>query len=264
MGLTLHIFKKDARRLWWEITVTLGLLAALARMDCQRADSLPGPLEGVFNLLLPVAWCYLVALVIHQEAPVGDRQFWITRPYPPVALLAAKALFVAVFIHLTSLLGDVVVLLARGFQPLQYLPQLIWKQVLFAVTLTAPAAALAAVTGNLAQFASVGVLTMGSGVLLARSVEPFSMPWMHVDLARLGMSSPVTGVAGIAILLLQYTRRRTPLARTMGIASLLLAGMLFAYVPRASTFALQCKLSEAKPNALAAAIRFAPQAGQLP
>src|SRR5262249_6781894 len=79
-----------------------------------------------------------------------------------------------------------------------------------------------------------------------------------------GMASSVTAVAGVAILLLQYTRRRTTLARTMGIAFLLLAGMLFAYLPRGSTFALQCKLSEARPDAVGAAIHFAPRGEQFP
>jgi len=82
MRLALHIFRKDTRRFWWEITVTLGLLVALAYMDAHRIGFIPGPMEGWLNMLLPSAWAYLVGLVIHDEALVGDRQFWITRPYP--------------------------------------------------------------------------------------------------------------------------------------------------------------------------------------
>ena len=102
MRLMLHIFRKDARRFWWEIAVTLGLLASVARMDATRVGFIPGAMEGWLNLILPAVWAYLIALVIHDEALVGNRQFWLTRPYPWPALLAAKALFVLVFIHLFS------------------------------------------------------------------------------------------------------------------------------------------------------------------
>ncbi len=76
MRLAVHILAKDARRFWWEITVTLGLLLALTYLDANRVGFIPGPMEGWLNLLLPAAWAYLVALVIHDEALVGDRQFW--------------------------------------------------------------------------------------------------------------------------------------------------------------------------------------------
>ena len=53
MRLMLHILKKDARRLSWQIIVTLVLLAALVRADSQREDYVPGSMEGWLNLLLP-------------------------------------------------------------------------------------------------------------------------------------------------------------------------------------------------------------------
>ena len=46
MRLALAILKKDARRFWWEIGVTLGVLVALTRMDCNRQDFIPGPTEA--------------------------------------------------------------------------------------------------------------------------------------------------------------------------------------------------------------------------
>jgi hypothetical protein len=118
MRLVLHILLKDARRFWWEIAVTLGLLASVARMDATRVGFIPGAMEGWLNLILPAVWAYLVALVIHDEALVGDRQFWLTRPYPWPALLVAKALFVLVFIHFFSFAVDVAILASRGFEPL--------------------------------------------------------------------------------------------------------------------------------------------------
>ena len=183
MRLVLHIFIKDARRLWWEITVTLGLLAGVARMDATRVGFIPGAMEGWLNLILPAVWAYLVALVIHDEALVGDRQFWLTRPYPWPALLGAKALFVLVFIHLFSFAADVAIVAASGFEPLAYLPQLLLKQLVLAAALTVPVAALAAVTRNLPQFIFAGVAVASVGLFSLARIEPPS-PWVPVDEVR--------------------------------------------------------------------------------
>src|SRR5712692_2013477 len=154
MRLILHVFKKDIRRLWWEVTVATAALAFLARMDSQRADYIAGALESMFNLLVPAAWAYVIALVIHEEPLVGHTQFWITRPYPRSSLAGAKLLFVLTLVHLPGLVADAAILSARGFQPLQYVPQLLWKQLLVAVVVTLPAIALASATETLTQFIS--------------------------------------------------------------------------------------------------------------
>jgi hypothetical protein len=45
----LHIFKKDLRRLWPAVLITLVLLAELARLDCWRRDWLATSAEGWLN-----------------------------------------------------------------------------------------------------------------------------------------------------------------------------------------------------------------------
>ena len=99
MHLMLHIFKKDLRRLWPAVLIMLALMAELARLDCWRKDSLATSAEGWLNLLLPLTWACLIALLVQQESLVGDRHFWITWPYRWQALLGSKALFVLLFIH---------------------------------------------------------------------------------------------------------------------------------------------------------------------
>ena len=118
MRLIWHLFKKDTRRLWWEIAITIGLLAWLAHLDRWRADYTPGSMEGWLNVPLPFAWSYLIALAVLEDPLVGDRQFWITVPCRRYVLLAAKALFVRVFVHIPYLLAGSAILFARGFQPL--------------------------------------------------------------------------------------------------------------------------------------------------
>jgi hypothetical protein len=76
----LHVFKKDVRRLWKEIAVTLLLLADLAWMDRWRTDSTPGSAEGWLNLLLPLAWAFLIARVIHEDPLANPQGWWWTIP----------------------------------------------------------------------------------------------------------------------------------------------------------------------------------------
>jgi hypothetical protein len=111
--------------------------------DRWRSDVVLGSTEGWLNLLAPLAWACLIGLVVEQEPMVGDRQFWTTRPYRRSVLLAAKLLFVVMFVHVPFLLADVYILAMRGFSPLAYLPQLTWDQLLLVAALTLPAFALA-------------------------------------------------------------------------------------------------------------------------
>ena len=82
MRITLHIFMKDTRRLRLEIAVTVALLAYLCEISTGnvwmpfRARPRPGLI--CYSAL---AWAFLLALLFHQEPLVGDRQFWLTRPY---------------------------------------------------------------------------------------------------------------------------------------------------------------------------------------
>jgi len=75
-----------------------------------------------------LAWWYLIAAVIHEEALPGNRQYWLTRPFSRRDLLAAKAIFILVFICLPDFCTEVAVLLLRGKSPLGYLPDILVSQ----------------------------------------------------------------------------------------------------------------------------------------
>ena len=171
MRLMLHIFRKDARRLWWVIAVSMAAVAVLAAIDSRRTDAVADSVESFLSLLAPAIWAFVAVLVIQGEGPVGDRQFWVTRPYPWAALLGAKALALVAFIHVPSFAADCAILAARGFNPLVYLPTLLAKQVTLAIAVTVPAAALAAVTRNLLQVVPAGAALLYAAVLLAGVVE---------------------------------------------------------------------------------------------
>src|SRR5262249_50334342 len=158
-------------------------------------------------------------------------QFWITRPYPRTALLGAKLLFVLAFIHLPSFTADAMILSARGFQPWRQVSQLLWKQSIVAMMVTLPALALASVTRNLAQAASAAAAIVIAGALLAGNFGAFPVPWIDPDKARSSIALATLAVAAGGIILLQYSGRRTALARTAGVVAAVAAAALFVYLP---------------------------------
>jgi hypothetical protein len=231
MHLMLHIFRKDVRRLWWAVAATLLLLAALAQQDRWRADYVVGSTEGWLNLLLPLAWCCLIALVVNEEPLVDDREFWMTRPYRWPTLLGSKLLFVALFIHVPCFVADAAVLAFRGFQPLAYLPQLLWKQIVLAAVLTIPAIALAALMKNIAHFLLAAIVILGAAAYLAGVGEPLRVSWIPSAVIRYVLAGTVLAVAACALVPIQYARPRTVPARIAGTAAIVLAGLLFGYLP---------------------------------
>jgi hypothetical protein len=107
-------------------------------------------IADLVNALVLLTWGLLIARLIHGEVLVGDRQFWITRPYEWPKLLAAKALFVALLLYLPFLLMEVAILLQAGFNPLSYIPGLLYRLLLISLVFF-PLIALAAITSDLVR-----------------------------------------------------------------------------------------------------------------
>lgn len=238
MRLLWHIFKKDTRRIWWQVAVTLGLLAWVAHLDRWRADSTPSSGEGWLNILLPFAWGFLISLLILQDPLVGDREFWPTLPCRWPAMLGAKALFILAFIHLPYLLAQAAVLGARGFQPFAYLPELLGKQLLLLAVLTLPAVAVAALVRNVVQFMLIAVLTCAAVVFMS----PYAGDAYLTTGAPVGATGSMialllASVGAFAITLLQYGWRRTAVSRWLAVAAAVGAAALYMWLPRASVAA---------------------------
>jgi hypothetical protein len=106
MSQILHIFRKDARHHWPEILISLALLVVYATLqprtwteqqyDRGFLDTFVHYLPGILIL----SWVFLIVRIVQGETLVGNRQFWITRPYEWHRLLAAKLLSAFVFFHL--------------------------------------------------------------------------------------------------------------------------------------------------------------------
>src|ERR1700692_4899836 len=190
MKQILHIFVKDARHQWLEILISLAATVCLVITCHSRwhtgalvyggavsfsAFGLLSYLPDLLKLIVPLSWWLLISPVIHEEKLVGDRQFWITRPYEWKKLLAAKMLFLVVFLYVPLLLAQCVMLAEAGFRAFSSLRGLLYDLLLLTCVPVRPLIALATVTKN---FARMTLAVLGSAVcciaivLLAVNVPP--------------------------------------------------------------------------------------------
>ncbi len=244
MKQILNILRKDLRRFWREIAASLALLATYSWNDVRgwSGDQNSGVgydvigalfaqrfLSGLVAALLPVAWAFLIVRVVQGEALVGDRQFWVTRPYEWKKLLVAKALFVVLTIILPLLLADFLLLAKAGFPPTHYIAGLLWMQLLLSLILILPMATLATVTASVVQtiLAILGVALYGIGVGAVASVIPsssFSGPVGSIEATLLIATC-------VVVIFWQYARRKTAAARWLIAALALVADLLLVATP---------------------------------
>jgi hypothetical protein len=171
-------------------------------------------------------WVFLTIRAVHGECVVGDREFWQTRPYTGMQLLAAKALFLFVCLNLPLLITQIFLLVHAGI-PLSFslVPGFLILQLEFALFLTFPVFAIAAVTESLIQW----ILVVG-GLILFFMVMSW-LPWNKLPETLSGQEGIGTLVAFVLIvpalmlaIVWQYTRRTVGLARlAIGLACVAVA-----------------------------------------
>jgi hypothetical protein len=232
--MILHIFKKDIRHLWPAVALSLVLLAILSHEDRWRMDWMPGLNEGWLNILLPLAWAVLIALVIHEEPLGDDREFWTTRPYRRRTLLAAKALFLIVCVQIPVLLADAYIVAGRGFSPLRYLPQLLTKQALIGALVVLPATAIAALTRKLPTFLLTAIGFPAAVLLVDSSLRSPFYRAPDQD-TRVGLTITVTGLLAVLLILIRYFGRERLLSRALAAGGGLAGAAVFLFIPPAFT-----------------------------
>jgi hypothetical protein len=213
-----HIFRKDARHHWPEIVISLALLVVYATLQPRtwtqqqynRAflDTFIHYLPGILIL----SWVFLIVRIVQGETLVGDRQFWITRPYEWHGLLAAKLLSVLVFFHLPLFIAQIALLYVAKFPVMSSIPGLLYVHALFVFALVLPSFTIGTVTSGIGQTALalliVCVLLVGFAYL--STLLPDS---------DVGIDSPDTeyaflyGVTCVAVILIQFWYRRTLASR---------------------------------------------------
>jgi hypothetical protein len=236
MKQTLHIFLKDVRRFWIEIVISIGTTACYAWADpkvwLDRGNGNWQSLDQLLTYLLVPTWWLLIGRVLHAESLVGDRQFWITRPYEWKKLLAAKILFLICFLNMPIFLAHWYILAVSGFNPSQLLNGLLYKQGLIVCVLLLPAVAIASVTSNLTRMTLtiLGILLVFAGFIVFSMLRvPVNGP--HNAFSPIGRGAALfqfcyialfVVIIPLAVIVLQYATRRTPLTRGVLIAAVIL------------------------------------------
>jgi hypothetical protein len=194
------------------------------------------------GVLLTISWVMLTTRAVHAEGLVGDRQFWLTRPYEWKSLLAAKALFVGVFVVAPLAIAQCLLLVRAGLNPMASMGGLAFNLLLIVGMLVLPLVAIAAVTADFTRMTLtlLGVV-LGIGVLVFVISMHMSLPVQGPLLGSLiftAMGDPFlpsrdlvsTGHHSqlpIALLLMavcatavvvQYARRRTAVSRMILLA----------------------------------------------
>ena len=178
---------------------------------------------------------------------MGDRQFWITRPYEWKKLLTAKLLFPAAWIGVPFLLAQLLVLAEAGFHPLEHMPGVLLNVLLFSVAYLLPMVALAAVTSNFARLTMtvLGVLIVYIGYSYLVNGIPHG--YMSANPYTNYILLPLLFAGCAAAIALQYATRRVWVSRGLLIALPILMAMSVAAYRR------QSLVNRAYPAASAAA-----------
>ena len=232
----LHIFRKDVTHLWPETLVVLALFLGFALAAPSHWNgteyALVANLLALFLkvFLMPVSWLVVISRLIHDEPLVGDRQFWTSRPYHWLSLLAAKALYIATFLYLPFLLMQVFLLKHAGLHPTTVLPALLHNLLLLTVVIVVPIAAISAVTSTFPR-----VLLSFIGAILYLLVIGLFVVW--IILRRMPPPALEPVVIGLFILLplialiYQYATRETARSRAILLATPLLIAILLLFTP---------------------------------
>lgn len=250
----LHIFRKDARHLRFELAASGLLLVILLLTSVQSWESVQesGVRAYIYRLgplmmLILLSWALLIARVIQTEALPGDRHFWLTRPYNRGSLVLAKLLFAVAFINLPLLVVQAAIVAMNGLPLSANLGGLFSNQMVLSTVLLLPVAAVAALTRNLAQFIPAMLLTVAVIAIPIQARRGYGdLEWVASTLGGV----LVVAIAGV-VLWRQYRLRRSVHTAAVGMAATLVAVIIYAAFPQSAAFAIQSQLNGGPDGAFA-------------
>lgn len=262
----IHIFRKDLMHLWPETLIVVGLFIACAWASPSRWTASQNEISGLIPVLaiflkaflMPVSWLVLVSRLIHDEPLVGDRQFWTSRPYHWLSLLASKLLYLLVFLYLPFLLMQVYLLKRAGLYPTTVLPDLLHNLLLLTVIIVIPIAAISAVTSSFVK--TLMSLIAGIVYLIVLSIAIYFIVVHRMPPPAL--EPIITGlfiVLPAAALVYQYATRRTAISRALLIATPAVIALLLLITPATALIRHAYPLASA-PKLAALPESFAPRA----
>jgi hypothetical protein len=222
------LIRKDLLSLW-PLALIVVALQAVQVLDAEFGLSL---LSAQAREILPLAYVpaygFFLLLVIHQDAMASVRHDALTRPTPPLDLLAAKGIFIWGAMFLPVVLGTFIACLADGGSFVEALLVAIAVENPMFIALVLLVIVIAAVTATLLEAvgAFVGLFIVllamerwvtklsstGEAVYFLGSGWVILKPWSFLALISAGI-----------VIWLQYARRNTVRARaTLVVLALLL------------------------------------------
>jgi hypothetical protein len=236
MSQVLHIFRKDVRHHWPEMLISLTVLLGYAANQPRRwtGQIVDGRLLGGFLNALPIliifAWALLIVRLVQGESLVGDRQFWITRPYEWYKLLAAKLISIFLFIHLPLFIAQVALLRVAHFPVVASIPGLLHVHLLFVMAIILPSLTIGAITAGIGQavLALLAVFLLILGIVLLSQVIPdmdFSTD------ATDSLQGTIYLGACLTVIFVQYIYRKTSTMRLMIAGSLVAIALIVVLSP---------------------------------
>jgi hypothetical protein len=249
MAGVLHIVGKDVRRLRWLLVLWVAILGTrivFAAAATRYTGETFGPafalqeLGGIVGMLETLLLALLVARLVHEEPLVGLNAFWLTRPYSPGMLLAAKLLIASGALVLLPVIADVLTMSmfhAGASAQLRASSVFLSSHVIWML----PLFVLAALTPSLGVFAIaiVGVIAALSLAIAALvSMTAFYvdesetyLPAMTSDRTPAIVSLVVFTAATLSVIVYQYRRRRWRIAIAMAAVGLVATLMVPAFWP---------------------------------
>jgi|HubBroStandDraft_6_1064221.scaffolds.fasta_scaffold58870_2 hypothetical protein len=256
MDQILHIFKKDTRRHWPEIVISLALLALFARHELNPWQNSRefGSFSSFFlsfwgryiTAALVLFWAFLIIRVIQGEPLVGDRQWWVTKPYEWWNLFLAKLLFFLIFICLPLFHVQIFLLHIFNFPILGNLRHLFLMQLALFFDLFVLAALLASLTKSFGQALLTVAALLVAGIGLAwlattfPSSDDVSRPPVIVDYFQ---DCLVWGSL-LAVPVLQFARRKRWTSLGVLAGALAVNVLLGVVVPKTKTMETEYPVAE--------------------
>ncbi len=120
----------------------------------------------------------LITLIVQEQPLVGTNAFWMTRPIPPRALLAAKVVLVSATMVLAPVLAEVVLMIVYDV-PAGEIAAVAAQSAVFWALWGVIVMAFAALTPNMARFALAV-----SGVIVSIIVSIVIITSILIDRAK--------------------------------------------------------------------------------
>jgi len=236
MRLIFHIFKKDLRHHWPPLLVSFAILAVFVWDQPRHWTVHPPELLFFSSLLrylplsLSLSWAFLLIRIVQGESLVGDRQFWLTRPYKWHTLLAAKLLAALLLVHLPLFLAQLLLLKLAFYPVLDSVAGLLQIQLMLFGFLTLPAFVVASLTRTIGQAAIVvlGLFVMLLGIASLDFVFP-SLNFSADDYDDI--MAIIVLVAAISVVVIQFAYRNSRLSWcivAVSLASILVLVLILA------------------------------------